>query len=113
MRVGVPKEIKSDEYRVGMMPVGAEQLVRAGHLVFVEAQAGVELYGGLDCTNGWTWSEAGRTTLTADPDSVPLKLTSGIATSRVENFTVMALDATQPGGSSIAAIIDNVTAELA
>ena len=41
MRVGVPKEIKPDEYRVGMMPVGAETLVRAGHPVFVETQAGV------------------------------------------------------------------------
>ena len=41
MRVGVPKEIKPDEYRVGMMPVGAEQLVRAGHPVLVETQAGV------------------------------------------------------------------------
>src|SRR5688500_3098260 len=41
MRVGVPKEIKPDEYRVGMMPVGAEQLVRAGHQVLVETQAGV------------------------------------------------------------------------
>ena len=41
MRVGVPKEIKPDEYRVGMMPVGAVQLVRAGHQVFVETQAGV------------------------------------------------------------------------
>src|SRR5687768_10438625 len=41
MRVGVPREIKADEYRVGMMPVGAETLVRAGHPVFVETQAGV------------------------------------------------------------------------
>src|SRR3954470_15277573 len=41
MRVGVPKEIKPDEYRVGMMPVGAEQLVRAGHSVFVERSAGL------------------------------------------------------------------------
>ena len=41
MRVGVPKEVKADEYRVGMMPVGADQLVRAGHTVFVETQAGV------------------------------------------------------------------------
>ena len=40
MRVGVPKEIKSDEYRVAMMPVGAELLVKAGHEVFVETQAG-------------------------------------------------------------------------
>jgi hypothetical protein len=79
----------------------------------VEAPAGIELYGGLDCANGWTWSEAGRTTLTAAPDSVPLKLTSGTAVTRVENFTVTAADATQPGGSSVAAIIDNVTAEIA
>ena len=41
MRVGVPKEIKSDEYRVGMMPVGAEALTRAGHEVFIETQAGI------------------------------------------------------------------------
>jgi len=41
MRVGVPREIKADEYRVGMMPVGAEVLVRAGHQVLVETQAGV------------------------------------------------------------------------
>jgi alanine dehydrogenase len=41
VRVGVPKEIKSDEYRVGMMPVGAEALSKAGHEVFVETQAGI------------------------------------------------------------------------
>jgi alanine dehydrogenase len=41
MKVGVPKEIKADEYRVGMMPVGAETLSKAGHQVFVETQAGV------------------------------------------------------------------------
>jgi alanine dehydrogenase len=41
MRVGVPKEIKSDEYRVAVMPVGVELLVRAGHQVFVETSAGV------------------------------------------------------------------------
>ena len=41
MRVGVPKEVKSDEYRVSVMPVGAELLVKAGHEVFVETQAGV------------------------------------------------------------------------
>src|SRR5688500_18354799 len=40
MRVGVPKEIKSDEYRVAMMPVGVELLTKAGHDVLVEANAG-------------------------------------------------------------------------
>src|SRR4029077_16746920 len=41
MKVGVPKEIKADEYRVAMMPVGVELLVKAGHEVFVETHAGV------------------------------------------------------------------------
>ena len=41
MKIGVPKEIKSDEYRVGMMPVGADLLTKAGHSVMVESQAGV------------------------------------------------------------------------
>jgi len=40
MRVGVPREIKSDEYRVAMMPVGVELLTKAGHEVFVETNAG-------------------------------------------------------------------------
>src|SRR5438046_5326569 len=41
MKVGVPREIKADEYRVAMIPVGVESLVKAGHEVLVEAQAGV------------------------------------------------------------------------
>lgn len=41
MIVGVPKEIKTDEYRVAMTPNGVEELTRAGHRVLVEAGAGV------------------------------------------------------------------------
>jgi alanine dehydrogenase len=40
MIVGVPREVKSDEYRVGLLPVGAELLVRDGHTVLVEASGG-------------------------------------------------------------------------
>lgn len=40
MRVGVPKEIKNHEYRVGLVPAGARELVSAGHEVFVQAGAG-------------------------------------------------------------------------
>jgi alanine dehydrogenase len=40
MIVGVPKEVKLDEYRVAMLPVGVEELVRRGHQVLVEAGAG-------------------------------------------------------------------------
>jgi alanine dehydrogenase len=38
--VGVPKEIKRDEYRVAMLPVGVEELSRAGHTVLVQHGAG-------------------------------------------------------------------------
>ncbi|MGH7177547.1 MAG: alanine dehydrogenase, partial [Tepidisphaeraceae bacterium] len=40
MKVGVPKEVKSDEYRVAMMPVGAEILIKAGNEVVIESNAG-------------------------------------------------------------------------
>ncbi|WP_422929545.1 alanine dehydrogenase [Singulisphaera sp. PoT] len=40
MIVGVPKEVKGDEYRVSLLPVGAEELTAAGHKVLVEANAG-------------------------------------------------------------------------
>ncbi|NDC54354.1 MAG: alanine dehydrogenase, partial [Planctomycetia bacterium] len=40
MIVGVPKETKRDEYRVSLLPVGAEELVRAGHRVLVQRGAG-------------------------------------------------------------------------
>jgi alanine dehydrogenase len=39
--VGVPKEVKRDEYRVAMLPVGVEELVRAGHQVLIEKGAGL------------------------------------------------------------------------
>jgi len=41
MIVGVPKETKRDEYRVAILPVGVEELTRAGHRVLVERGAGV------------------------------------------------------------------------
>ena len=41
MIVGIPKEVKRDEYRVSMLPVGVEEMVRSGHQVVVEAGAGL------------------------------------------------------------------------
>jgi len=40
MRVGVPKEIKTLEFRVGMTPAGVRELVHDGHEVLVETSAG-------------------------------------------------------------------------
>jgi alanine dehydrogenase len=40
MKVGVPSEVKTDEYRVGMTPAGVRELVDAGHEVFIQSGAG-------------------------------------------------------------------------
>jgi len=41
MKIGIPKEIKSNEYRVSMTPAGVYELTRLGHEVFVQHQAGI------------------------------------------------------------------------
>jgi alanine dehydrogenase len=40
MRIGVPKEIKEDEYRVAITPAGVREMVEHGHEVLIEAGAG-------------------------------------------------------------------------
>lgn len=41
MRIGVPKEIKNNENRVAMTPAGVQELVRHGHDVYIETEAGL------------------------------------------------------------------------
>jgi alanine dehydrogenase len=40
MRVGIPREVKNHEYRVAITPAGVHELVRAGHEVVIERDAG-------------------------------------------------------------------------
>jgi alanine dehydrogenase len=42
MKIGIPKEIKSKEYRVGIIPSGVRLLVQSGHEVYIEKEAGVK-----------------------------------------------------------------------
>jgi alanine dehydrogenase len=41
MKIGVPREIKTNENRIALVPAGAEQLVTAGHNVLIETGAGL------------------------------------------------------------------------
>src|SRR5947207_12256795 len=63
MIVGVPKEVKQDEYRVAMTPAGVEELTRAGHKVLVEAGAG----SGSGITDE-TYAENGAEIVASTPD---------------------------------------------
>ena len=58
MRIGVPKEIKNHEYRVGLTPASVAELVAAGHEAFVETKAG----SGIDCPDQ-AYRKAGATIL--------------------------------------------------
>ena len=40
MLIGVPKEIKTHEYRVGLVPASVRELIHNGHKVIVETNAG-------------------------------------------------------------------------
>jgi len=48
MRIGVPKEIKTHEYRVGLTPGAVREYVSAGHRVLVESKAGDGIGAGDD-----------------------------------------------------------------
>src|SRR5437763_5683899 len=67
LRIGVAREIKTDEYRVALTPAGARELVQKGHDVLVETTAGegsaffdpeYERAGARIATADEVWSEA-------------------------------------------------------
>ena len=60
MLIGVPKEIKNHEYRVGMTPVSVNEAVRHGHTVWVESNAGVGIGSSDD-----DYKKAGATIISA------------------------------------------------
>jgi alanine dehydrogenase len=62
MRIGVPKEIKNHEYRVGLTPASVAELVAAGHELVVETHAG----DGIDCPDA-AYKKAGATILPDAP----------------------------------------------
>src|SRR5690349_21870186 len=64
VRIGVPKEIKTHEYRVGLTPAGARELVSHGHEVLVERGAALGI-GIMDAAY-----EAAGARLAGDADAV-------------------------------------------
>ena len=64
MRIGVPREIKVHEYRVGLVPAGAREMVEAGHEVLVETRAA----DGIGFTDADYQRVGARIAATAEPD---------------------------------------------
>lgn len=64
MRIGVPKEIKNHEYRVGLTPASVAELSAAGHKLYVQTQAGM----GIDFSDA-DYVEAGATIVASAADT--------------------------------------------
>ena len=70
----------------------------------VTVPAGISLFGGLDCNKAWAATDQ-RSTLKGTADKIPLTLMGdGESETRIEAWNIEAIDATTPGGSSIAAV---------
>jgi alanine dehydrogenase len=63
MKIGVPKEIKNHEYRVGMTPAAVREAVHHGHEVLVQAGAGA----GIGCDDA-QYQAAGARVLADAPN---------------------------------------------
>ncbi len=61
MRIGVPKEIKNHEYRVGLVPAGVRELVASGHEVLVQTSAGA----GIGVEDAWYVAAGAKIVATA------------------------------------------------
>ena len=80
----------------------------------VTISAGIEVYGGLDCTKGWSWSQTARAMLDGPADAVALTVTSTASGAMVEGFAIMGASPSSMTmrGSSIAMVVDDVAATL-
>lgn len=71
MKIGVPKEIKVLEYRVGLVPTSVRELARAGHDVIVESQAGAGIgFSDLDYKDAGARIAASATDVFAEADLI-------------------------------------------
>jgi hypothetical protein len=72
----------------------------------VTIAAKVDIYGGLDCKSWAYVGPAGKTTLTAAADAVPLTVASTAGGTEIVDVAVVAANAMKDGGSSIAVVVD-------
>ena len=79
----------------------------------VTISAGIEVYGGFDCTS-WTWSPSARTALMGPADQVALTIENGAEGAKVEGLAITAASPSSMtmGGASIAVVVDDVAATL-
>ncbi len=109
------KEKPLDTLAAAIAAAGETKRVYACAEVFAEAVSvseGVTIYGGLDCASDWRLLAEGKTTVSAAADEVALTVKSTAGGLVVKDVAFEAEDASLPGGSSVAVLVDGVGAEF-
>ncbi len=67
---------------------------------------GVSLFGGLDCSAGWTYDEGDQSVVTGEPDAPTVRFLAGALGTSVYDVGIVAPDAVTPSASSVAALVE-------
>lgn len=78
----------------------------------VTVTTSLDLFGGFDCTKGWSWTATGRSALNAPVGAVALTLTKQADGSKIAGLAITSASATTKGGSSVAVTVEDITATL-
>jgi hypothetical protein len=94
---------------IALAQKGPEKIHACGetYVEHVDLPAGISLFGGFDCEHGWAYAGDDRRATLAPgvPGVTALTLLDGNGTSIVADVEALAVDATEPGGSSIAVFV--------
>jgi len=103
MLIGVPKEVKNHEYRVGLTPASVQEFTTHGHAVVVETKAGLGIGSSDDAyrtagaevvdTAEEVFARAGMIVKVKEPQAAPVScLTAFLRPTRSHNFRTWTLD---------------------
>ncbi|MBM4374551.1 MAG: hypothetical protein FJ095_05650 [Deltaproteobacteria bacterium] len=92
---------------------GAKALYVCGEKFTESAQlpSGIDVYGGLDCAKNWRPKAGLKSALHGVTDQIALRVV-GAGQSRLRDVAIVAANATNPGGSSIALLVSEATLDL-
>jgi len=87
MRIGIPKEVKNNEFRVSIVPAGVKNLVSSGHEVFIENNAGI----GSGITNE-QYEEVGAKIVSSAKEAWAAEMVLKVKEPQPEEFTYLRPD---------------------
>ncbi|MEJ7732991.1 MAG: hypothetical protein WKG00_27815 [Polyangiaceae bacterium] len=102
----VKKALESGDAKAKRIYVCSEQTPLSENVVVERA---VELYGGLDCGNGWVYDAAKPTRIATAAGMITAQVKGVTGSVKLEDFDLAAADAVEPGGSSVGMFVEGAS----